>query len=93
MSQLKKELSKEVTVINELGIHARPAAMIAKLAMQAESSVWLIKNDEEVDATSIIDILSLSGTRNSRITLRIEDPSDIEVLEKITALFEAGFKE
>ncbi len=90
---MKKELSKEVTVINELGIHARPAAMIAKLAMQAVSSVWLIKNDEEVDATSIIDILSLSGTRDSRITLRIEDPSDIEVLEKITALFESGFKE
>ena len=93
MSQLKKELSREVTVVNELGLHARPAAMIAKLAMQAESSVWLIKNDEEVDATSIIDILSLSGKRNSRITLRIENPSDIEVLEKITALFETGFKE
>lgn len=93
MSQLKKELSKEVTVVNELGLHARPAAMIAKLAMQAESSVWLIKNDEEVDASSIIDILSLSGTRNSLITLRIENPSDIEVLEKITALFETGFKE
>ena len=93
MSRLEKELSKEVTVVNELGLHARPAAMIAKAAMQAESSVWLIKNGEQVDATSIIDILSLSGTKDSRITLRIDNPSDSEVLEKISALFEVGFEE
>lgn len=93
MEQLKKDLTKEVTVINELGLHARPAAMIARLAMQAGSGVWLIKNGEEVDATSIIDILSLSGSRDSRITLKIEDPSDTEILEKISALFETGFKE
>ncbi len=93
MSRLEKELSKEVTVTNELGLHARPAAMIAKLAMQAASNVWLIKDDEKVDASSIIDILSLSGTKDSRITLRIEDPSDTEVLEQIAALFEIGFKE
>ena len=93
MSRLEKELSKEVTVTNELGLHARPAAMIAKLAMQAASNVWLIKDDEKADASSIIDILSLSGTKDSRITLRIEDPSDTEVLEQIAALFEIGFKE
>ncbi|MFP3981956.1 MAG: HPr family phosphocarrier protein [Desulfobacterales bacterium] len=93
MSRLEKELSKEVTVTNELGLHARPAAMIAKLAMQAASNVWLIKDDEKVDASSIIDILSLSGTKDSRITLRIEDPSDTEVLEQIAGLFEIGFKE
>lgn len=93
MSRLEKEQSKEVIITNELGLHARPAAMIAKLAMQAGSNVWLIKDDEKVDASSIIDILSLSGTKDSRITLRIEDPSDTEVLEKIAALFEIGFKE
>lgn len=93
MNDLQKDLAKEVTVVNELGLHARPAAMIAKLAMQARSGVWLIKNGEEVDATSIIDILSLSGTRDSRITVRIENHSDLEILEKITALFETGFEE
>lgn len=93
MNDLQKDLAKEVTVVNELGLHARPAAMIAKLAMQARSGVWLIKNGEEVDATSIIDILSLSGTRDSRITVRVENHSDLEILEKITALFETGFEE
>ena len=93
MSRLKKELLKEVTVLNDLGLHARPAAMIAKLALKAESNVWLIKNGEEVDASSIIDILSLSGTKDSRITLRVDSPSDSEILEQISALFEIGFEE
>lgn len=93
MNQLKNNLAKEVTVTNKLGLHARPAAMIAKIAMQAQSGVWLIKNGEQVDATSIIDILSLSGTRDSRIILKIESPSDMEILEKITNLFDTGFEE
>jgi len=90
---LEKKLTKEAIVINELGLHARPAAMIAKVAMQAGSGVWLIKNGEQVDATSIIDILSLAGTKNSRIIVKIENPSDIEIMEEIIKLFDSGFEE
>jgi phosphocarrier protein len=67
--------------------------MIAKVAMQAGSGVWLIKNDEQVDATSIIDILSLAGTKDSRIIIKIESPSDSEILEEIIRLFDSGFEE
>jgi phosphocarrier protein len=90
---LGKKLTKEAIVINELGLHARPAAMIAKVAMQAGSGVWLIKNGEQVDATSIIDILSLAGTKNSRIIVKIENPSDSEIMEEIIKLFDSGFEE
>jgi phosphocarrier protein len=90
---LEKKLTKEAIVINELGLHARPAAMIAKVAMQAGSGVWLIKNGEQVDATSIIDILSLAGTKNSRIIVKIENPSDSEIMEEIIKLFDSGFEE
>lgn len=93
MNHLDNHLTKTVTVVNELGLHARPAAMIARLAMKAQSGVWLIKDGEEVDATSIIDILSISGTKDSRITLRIENSSDSEILKEISKLFEAGFEE
>jgi phosphocarrier protein len=49
-----------VVIINELGLHARSAARIAKLAQNANSKVWLIRGKERVDASSIIDILSLA---------------------------------
>ena len=46
MNKLENDLTREITVTNELGIHARPAAKIAELAARAESNVWLIKNGE-----------------------------------------------
>ena len=93
MSELKKNLTRNVTVTNEFGLHARPAAMISKLAMQAKSSVWMIKNGEQVDASSIIDILSLSCLNGSKVILRVENPEDIKILNKMAALFKKRFKE
>ena len=93
MSKLKKNLTKNVTVTNELGLHARPAAKLAELAVQAKSSVWMIKNGEPVDASSIIDILSLSCFNGSKVTLQVENSADIKILNKMAALFKKGFKE
>ena len=64
--------SRDVTLINELGLHARAAAMIAKLAQTARSKVWIIKDGEEVDASSVIDILTLACAKDSNVQLRID---------------------
>ena len=93
MNKLENDLTREITVTNELGIHARPAAKIAELAARAESNVWLIKNGEKVDASSIIDILSLCSTKGTRLTLQVERPEDHVILKQIVDLFEQGFKE
>ncbi|MBS3758544.1 MAG: HPr family phosphocarrier protein [Desulfobacterales bacterium] len=93
MNDLKKQFAKETTITNELGLHARPAAMIAEIANRATSNVWLIKNDQCVDASSIIDILSLACLQGSNITLQIEDPADAEILNQLHELFESGFGE
>ncbi len=90
---LSEELKTDVIVSNPLGLHARPAAMIAKLAMKADGDIWLTMDDETVDASSIIDILSLACTNGERITLEAESKSDIEILRKIRSLFEKGFDE
>lgn len=93
MSQLDHNLNKNTTVMNALGLHARPAAMIANLAIKAQSDVWLCKNGEQVDASSIIDILSLGCMKGSDVTLKIENPEDVKILNKIVNLFEKGFGE
>lgn len=67
--------------------------MVAELAGNAASTVWLIKDDQYADASSIIDILSLACLQGSSITLQVEDPTDIEILEKLHELFESGFGE
>ena len=86
-------LSRDVVIINELGLHARSAAGIAKLAQNANSKVWLIRGEERVDASSIIDILSLACPKGSKITLEINEESDIDILNEIIELIKKGFGE
>jgi len=86
-------LSRDVLIINELGLHARSAAGIAKLAQNASSKVWLIRGKERVDASSVIDILSLACSKGSKITLEIDEESDIDILNEIIELIKNGFGE
>ena len=88
-----KELTRTVTINNELGLHSRPAAMIAKIADKASSAVWIIKGEEKVDAASIIDILTLAAAKDSKITIQVEEKSDVQILNSIARLVEKGFKE
>ena len=93
MGNLVDDLSKDVIIVNELGLHARSAARIAKLAGGAKSKVWIIKSGEKVDATSIIEILTLACPKGSRITVKINDQNDIEILNTIVEMVESGFGE
>ena len=82
-----------MTVTNELGMHARVAAKIAELALQATAKLWITKDNQKVDAASIIDILSLCGTKGSCITLTVDEAADIDILNRIEALVKNGFGE
>lgn len=93
MNTLDNNLSREAIVKNELGLHARPAAMIAKVATKAKSEVWLCRKEEQVDASSIIDILSLACLKGTEVTLKIETPDDMDILNEIITLFENNFEE
>jgi phosphotransferase system HPr (HPr) family protein len=90
---LENNLIKKTTVNNELGLHARPAAMIANLALKAKANVWLCKEEEQVDASSIIDILSLACLKGAEVCLKIENPDDKNILDEIIHLFENDFGE
>jgi phosphotransferase system HPr (HPr) family protein len=90
---LSQTLSRDAVIINELGLHARSAAGIAKLAQNANSNVWLIRGKERVDASSLIDILSLGCPKGSKITLEINEESDIDILNEIIELVKKGFGE
>ena len=84
---------KVVTIINELGLHARSAAQIAKIVGNSTANVWLKKDDNIADAASIIDILTLACEKGTRITILIEDWADIDILKDIADLVESGFGE
>lgn len=87
------ELSRDIIVINELGLHARSAAKIAEIARKANFKVWIIKGNKTVDASSILDILTLECAKGSKLTLKIDDQSDLDILNDTAKQFETGFGE
>ncbi len=91
--RLVTELSRDVVVINEFGLHARSAARIAEIARKANYNVWIIKDKKKVDASSILDILTLECTKGSKVTLKIDDQTDLDILNDIVKQFETGFGE
>ncbi len=88
-----KLLSRKVIVVNDLGIHARPAAMIAKFAQNAEKTVWIDSKENRADASSVIDILSIGGQKGSSLVLEAESENDMDILDAIAKLIENGFGE
>ena len=93
MRNTGQAFSKDVIVVNELGLHARSAAKIAELAREATSKVWVQKNEERADARSILDILTLACEKGSILTIVIDDRSDMETLNRIVDLVINGFGE
>ena len=86
-------LAKNVIINNPLGLHARAAAKIAELAKNVKSNVWIIKDGEKVDASSVIEILTLACAQGSKITIIVDDPSDVNILDDLVNLVESGFGE
>ena len=93
MAKSHYEISREVTIINELGLHARAAAKIAALAQRAESKIWLLKNEEKADASSILDMLTLACPKGTKIMVSADENSDTKILNRIVELVRSGFEE
>jgi phosphocarrier protein len=85
--------SKTIRIVNDLGLHARSAAKLAKLAAEASGGVWIMKNGNTADATSMLDILTLACPKGTEITVSVDDEADLDILEHIATLVRSGFGE
>lgn len=77
-----------LTLNNEVGLHARPAAVFVQAAKKFRSVIKVCKEDREVDAKSILSVLSLGANSGAVITVRAsgeDEDSAIEVLQKLIA--------
>jgi len=86
-------ISRQTKVVNALGMHARPAAKIAEMTMTAKGNIWLSDGASTIDASSIIDILTLCAVTGTRISIHIEDTEDTPLADEIKAFFDMGFGE
>lgn len=84
---------KILTVRNRAGIHARPAAIIAQTANKFASEVMLSRDDFEVNAKSIMGVITMAAGYNTQLTLRTDGPDESEAAAALEALFESKFEE
>ncbi|MFW6324365.1 MAG: HPr family phosphocarrier protein [Desulfovibrionales bacterium] len=86
-------LIKEVCVLNDLGLHARPAGRLAQEAQKFTADVFLISGEQKVNAKSILDILTLAASRGCSLQLEAEGPDAHEALTRLEDLFRDRFGE
>jgi phosphocarrier protein len=88
-----KTASKEITVINKLGIHARPAAMFVKIANKFDSHITVEKDGEQVNGKSIMGLMMLAAGQGSKLTITTEGADAEVALRELEQLFLKKFDE
>ena len=86
-------LSKTLTILNEVGLHARPASMIVKRLLQFESEVFIEKDGRKVNGNSIMGILMLAAGKGSRIRVEADGSDAQEALDAVEQLILSKFGE
>ena len=86
-------VTKELTIINKLGLHARPAAMFVKVSSSFDAEVWVEKDEEQVNGKSIMGLMMLAAGCGAKIIVTAEGEDEVAVMEKLEALVSGGFTE
>ncbi len=86
-------ISKEVTVLNSVGLHARPATYFIQKANSYQSSLWVECGDRRANAKSLLGILSLGITKGTRIRVIADGQDEADAIEGLSNLVLAGFND
>jgi phosphocarrier protein HPr len=83
----------EVTVVNRLGLHARPSAKLTAMAGRFRSEVWLSRNTRRVNAKSIMGVMMLAAARGSTLVVEADGVDADEAVKAVVDLIASGFGE
>ena len=85
--------SKEVTVQNHVGLHARPATFFIQKANEFKASIWVERDDRRVNAKSLLGVLSLGIVGGTDIRILAGGPDEENAVEELVKLVNSGFAE
>jgi phosphotransferase system HPr (HPr) family protein len=84
-------IERNVVVTNPQGLHARPAELFARLALKFESKIEVVRDSLQVDAKSILHVLTLGAAQGTELTLRAEGSDAEQAIEALAQLVENDF--
>ena len=80
--------TREITVKNEVGLHARPATYFIQKANEFKSGIWVEKEDRRVNAKSLLGVLSLGIMKDNTVTLIADGSDEKEAVDALAELIE-----
>jgi phosphocarrier protein HPr len=86
-------IERQATIVNQEGLHARPAARIVRLASTFESDIELVKDGFDVNGKSIMGVMMLAAECGSSITIRAKGPDAEQAVQALAELVASGFGE
>ena len=88
-----KKITRELTIINRLGLHARPSAMFVKICSRHKADIWVEKDGEQVNGKSIMGLMMLAAGQGSKLRVTCEGDDAEKALEEIESLIQRRFDE
>jgi len=86
-------ITRDFTINNKLGLHARPSAQVTQVASRHASEVWISKNGRRVNAKSIMGVMMLAAGQGSVLTVEADGPDEQQAIDAIGELIVSGFGE
>ncbi len=86
-------LSREVEIVNKLGLHARASAKLTQTAARFQSEVFIAKGSKRVNAKSIMGVMMLAAGKGTKVTLDTNGADEAEAMDAVTALIADKFGE
>ena len=85
--------TQEITVTNEVGLHAKPATYFIQKANEFKSSIWVEKEERRVNAKSLLGVLSLGIVKGTAVKIIADGVDEEEAIETLSALIASDFSE
>ena len=86
-------VKKDFTILNKLGIHARPAAQFVKIANRFQADIFVERDGEEIDGKSIMGVMMLAAGHGSVITVTAQGTDESDAIDAIGDLIDRKFEE
>ncbi len=86
-------ITKDITVQNQVGLHARPATFFIQKANEFKSSIWVEKEERRANAKSLLGVLSLGITGGTQIKIIADGHDEAVAIEALEKLIVSGFAE
>jgi phosphocarrier protein len=86
-------ISRPVTIINKLGLHARAATRLVNCASGFQCEVWINNGEKNVNGKSIMGVLTLAASKGTKLTIEAEGSDESNAIEEIATLVNDRFGE